>query len=167
MVEFRHVISFTDFSSMAVAVVVHTGCFKRNTQSYILTQCRSSFIVFSFDLSVVHMGCCDSSGGSDHAHGRRQSGGRHWAASANPQGEISHYFVLVFVFCFNNNHRSFMLPHLIRALSAYKDISLWSFHHARLHTHMHIHYKYMHYWQWVSHTHAHSLLIHALLAKSL
>ena len=106
------------------------------------------FNCFSFDLSVVHMGCCDSSGGSDHAHGRRQSGGRHWAASANPQGEISHYFVLVFVFCFNNNHRSFMVPHLVRALSAYKDIRMIisSCTHA--------------------HTHAHSLQIHALLAMS-
>ena len=84
------------------------------------------FDCFSFDLSAVHMGCCDSSGGSDHAHGRRQSGGRHRAASTNPQGEINHYFVLVFVFCFNNNdnNRSFMAPHLVRALSAYKDIRI-------------------------------------------
>ena len=40
----------------------------------------------------------------------------------------------------NNNNRLFMMPHLVRAQSAYKDIRIHPFHHT------HTHYKYMHYW---------------------
>ena len=68
----------------------------------------------------------------------------------------------------NNNNRLFMVPHRIRAWSAYKDIRMCSFHHTHTcmytpacthtcmhtrmhvhthtHTHTHTHYKYMHYW---------------------
>ena len=48
--------------------------------------------------------------------------------------------------CVNNN-RLLMMPQLVRAQSAYKDIRICSFHHT--HTHTHTHYKYMHYWWWV------------------
>ena len=39
-----------------------------------------------------------------------------------------------------------MVPHLIRAWSAYKDIRIHLFHLTHTHTHTHTHYKYMHYW---------------------
>ena len=35
---------------------------------------------------------------------------------------------------FNNNIRLFMVPHLVRAQSAYKDIGIYSFHHTHTHT---------------------------------
>ena len=37
----------------------------------------------------------------------------------------------------NNNNNRFIAPHLIRALSAYKDIRICSFHHTHPHTHTH------------------------------
>ena len=36
-----------------------------------------------------------------------------------------------------NNNRLLMVPHLVRAQGAYKDIRIYSFHHAHTHTHTH------------------------------
>ena len=39
-----------------------------------------------------------------------------------------------------NNNKLFMVPHLIRAQSTYRDIRKYSFYHT------HTHYNYIHYW---------------------
>ena len=38
-----------------------------------------------------------------------------------------------------NNNRLFMVPHLVSAQSAYRDIKICSFHHTHTHTHTHTH----------------------------
>ena len=77
----------------------------------------------------------------------------------------------------NNNNRLFMVPHLVRAPSAYKDIKIHSFYHThtarhtqaaharthtRTHTHTHTHYTYMHYWWWFGKTTAWSWISHII-----
>ena len=75
----------------------------------------------------------------------------HWRISYFHQS--LHYAHVLFIFLLLQLMILFMVPQLITAQSAYKDIRICSFYHSHTHTHTlslslshtHTHYKYMHY----------------------